>query len=328
MIANERTGDISIVVPCHNAVRTIAAALRSAEEQTLPAAEVIVVDDGSTDDSVAAVGASGVSVRLIRAERGGPGAARNRGIAAARGDWVAFLDADDRWKPDHLERIAALVGESGDDVYLAAAEHYSIRAQRIVSRSDTGPFTRPTGGLPPERYFPLYQRHGLLELSASAVRRSRLEEIGGFDEREELQGAEDLDLVLRAIAGRTWAYDPVPSSVYRCNNPASHSRSGGVRIAKLLAFERSREAHAIPAAALRTVARTSLSQAVSRGTRHEVADVRSQAWPHLTRRDRLIFSVACRLPLVYRLANRFRNRLRGPLYPPRQVVRGQGGGAP
>lgn len=93
----------SVVIPAYNAAGTIVAAIRSALAQTLPALEILVIDDGSTDDTEAAVRPFGERVRWIRQAHGGPGAARNRGVAEAQGEWVAFLDADDLWLPRKLE---------------------------------------------------------------------------------------------------------------------------------------------------------------------------------------------------------------------------------
>ena len=103
---------VSVVVPAYNAARCIARALQSALAQTEPDIEILVVDDASTDAtaSVAEAWAARDSrVRLLRAVRnGGPGLARNQGIAAARGEWIALLDADDAFLPRRLEHLAAL----------------------------------------------------------------------------------------------------------------------------------------------------------------------------------------------------------------------------
>jgi hypothetical protein len=93
---------ISVIIPCHNAAAFIADALRSVLAQTVPALEVLVIDDGSTDDSAKRAEAFGPPVRVMRQENRGVSAARNRGLDAARGDWVAFLDADDLWLPNKL----------------------------------------------------------------------------------------------------------------------------------------------------------------------------------------------------------------------------------
>lgn len=109
---------ISIVIPAYNAATTLPRALDSVFEQTCPALEVIVVDDGSsdgTDEVVAqytgrvAARTSRTEVRYLRQVNAGPSAARNRGVELARGDWIAFLDADDWYYPWRLARHAQLI---------------------------------------------------------------------------------------------------------------------------------------------------------------------------------------------------------------------------
>jgi glycosyltransferase involved in cell wall biosynthesis len=112
---------VTVVIPVHNGERFLAEAIESALGQTHRPVEVIVVDDGSTDGS-AAVAESYPEVRLIRAENGGPGAARNLGVAAARGDAVANLDADDLMVPERIERQLEAVA-AGADVVLSREEY-------------------------------------------------------------------------------------------------------------------------------------------------------------------------------------------------------------
>jgi glycosyltransferase involved in cell wall biosynthesis len=98
---------VSIVVPAYQAEASIAATLEQAGNQTYRPIEIVVVDDGSPDGTAAAAGAV-PGVRCIRQDNAGPSAARNTGIRAAKGDFIAFLDADDLWLPDKLERQMAL----------------------------------------------------------------------------------------------------------------------------------------------------------------------------------------------------------------------------
>jgi len=111
---------VSIIVPAFDAETFIAATLASAVAQTLHDIEIIVVDDVSRDrtsEIVAAAAARDSRIRLIRQQRnGGPSAARNTGIAAATGSWIALLDADDRYEPERLERMVACANRHGADL--------------------------------------------------------------------------------------------------------------------------------------------------------------------------------------------------------------------
>jgi len=98
------TPTISVVIPTYNYGCFICDAVDSTLRQTLPAAEVIVVDDGSTDDTGERLKSFGARVRYVRQENGGISVARNTGIKLSRGDWIALLDSDDIWHPQKLER--------------------------------------------------------------------------------------------------------------------------------------------------------------------------------------------------------------------------------
>ncbi|WP_432286852.1 glycosyltransferase family A protein [Aminobacter sp. BA135] len=94
----------SVVIPAWNAARTIAETLRSVAAQTVPPAEIIVVDDGSTDETEAVTRQSGVPVRYVRQDNSGPGSATTHGFALARAPFIATVDADDLWLGDKIER--------------------------------------------------------------------------------------------------------------------------------------------------------------------------------------------------------------------------------
>jgi Glycosyl transferase family 2 len=98
---------VSIVIPSYQARRWLAGAIESALAQTWPRCEVIVADDGSTDGTAAVARSFGQRVRLVTGPNVGPGGARNRGLAEAKGDWVQFLDADDVLLPRKVERCLA-----------------------------------------------------------------------------------------------------------------------------------------------------------------------------------------------------------------------------
>ncbi|MEM8668652.1 MAG: glycosyltransferase [Planctomycetota bacterium] len=103
---------VSVVIPCYNGRDFIAETLESVLSQTTAVNEILVVDDGSTDDSASIVESFGTPVRLLQQPNQGESVARNRGIEEASSDWIAFLDADDLWLPDKLEKQLAAVDDS------------------------------------------------------------------------------------------------------------------------------------------------------------------------------------------------------------------------
>ena len=120
---------ISVIIPVYNSDRFVAQAIHSILAQTLPPTEIIVVDDGSTDDTAAVVAglipAAAVPIRYVYQDNQGPAAARNRGIALATGDLVAFLDADDLWLPDKLRlQVAHLAAAPAADGVICHAEFF------------------------------------------------------------------------------------------------------------------------------------------------------------------------------------------------------------
>jgi len=94
---------ISVVMPCYNGAKFLRETLDSVRAQTYQAVETIIVDDGSTDESAAIAESYGPPVRVIRQPNQGESVARNRGMQEAKGEWIAFLDADDSWLPSKLE---------------------------------------------------------------------------------------------------------------------------------------------------------------------------------------------------------------------------------
>jgi glycosyltransferase involved in cell wall biosynthesis len=185
----ERPPTFSIVITAYQAAETIAAAVASALEQTHPAEEVVVVDDGSTDDLAGALAPFRDRIEVVSKPNGGGASARNAGAAAASAEFMAVLDADDRYHPRRLEAIAA-VASGRPDLDLITTD-----AQLIVDGEPRGRFSSDT---------PFAARDQREEILRScfvggwpAVRIARLDEIGGFD--EEMRIAYDWDCWLRLI---------------------------------------------------------------------------------------------------------------------------------
>jgi glycosyltransferase involved in cell wall biosynthesis len=122
---------ITVVIPCFNAGRFIADTITSAIHQTYPPDEVIVVDDGSTDESYHIAAAFGGRVRVIRQDNAGESGARNRGLDEAKGDWVALLDADDVWRPAKLARQVQALRMSTDLVCVHTGYYLFGATERV-----------------------------------------------------------------------------------------------------------------------------------------------------------------------------------------------------
>ena len=133
---------ISVVIPAYNAEQYVGRAIESVLKQTRPAEEVIVVDDGSTDGTAAAVEAYAPKVRLITQANEGASGARNTGIKAAQSEWIAFLDADDQWLPEklkvqmaHLRRNSDLVWTHGD-YFKSVSREMPLKPARDMNRAE------------------------------------------------------------------------------------------------------------------------------------------------------------------------------------------------
>jgi hypothetical protein len=198
----------SVVIPLHNKCEYIARAIDSALAQSLSPVEVLVIDDGSTDASAEVVRhCPDPRVRLIQQANAGPGAARNTGLQHARGDWVAFLDADDWWWPDHLAELALLRQEQAQARLLACA----------CLQVANGQMPQRDAALLPERrridYFAVASRDaGRVNSTCAAVRRFEALQIGGFSTSMRL--GEDLDFWCRMACRWPVAVSDKPTSVY------------------------------------------------------------------------------------------------------------------
>lgn len=193
---------VSVVIPAFNARGTLGDALDSVYAQSYAPIDVIVVDDGSTDGTGQWVAENYPAVTVERVANGGPSRARNRGIERAEGEWIAFLDADDRWHPDKIRRQMDVV-KTHPDVALVATD-WSRGAG--------------WGPMPAEVPVSLVSYRDLLVLnrfqtSTVIMRRDLARELGGFDAG--VDGAEDWDLWLRAARRAPVAKIDWPAVMYR-----------------------------------------------------------------------------------------------------------------
>ncbi len=169
---------ISVVIPAYQAAATLGRALASVRNQTVRPHEILVVDDGSEEDLVAAPGLEFGAIQLLRRENGGPAAARNDGLERVRGELVGFLDADDFWSTRALELLQA--------PFLAPDPPDVVQGRLI----DAWP--REAGLAAPSA-----PRHSF-NVGTALFRRSALRRVGGFDPA--LRSGEDVDLWVRLRA--------------------------------------------------------------------------------------------------------------------------------
>ena len=181
---------ISVVIPSYNCAALLPRAIESVLAQSRPADELIVVDDGSTDDTAAACGAFGSAVRYVQRPNGGLAAARNTGIAASTGDWFLFLDADDTLYSHALATLAATArtGEAG--------VVYGFVLQRRASPLETRLHSLPyAAGSPPQPAKAQFWWTAISTAGCALISRSLNEEAGGFDEN--FRQVEDCEYWLR-----------------------------------------------------------------------------------------------------------------------------------
>ncbi|MFH1184359.1 MAG: glycosyltransferase [Chloroflexota bacterium] len=182
---------VSVVIGAYNAAAWIGQTLESVLVQTCPVLEVLVVDDGSTDDTPAIVKSYGAKVQYLAEEhRGRPH--RNRGILASRGELVAFVDADDYWHPTKIEKQLSRLRSQGAEWVICDSEWLDVAGGRHTAR--VGAPVREGDIL--EHLF----LNNFIVASTPMVARRVLDEIGHFDETPEAAPVEDWDLWLRIAA--------------------------------------------------------------------------------------------------------------------------------
>ncbi len=215
---------VTVVVTCFNYGRYLDGCLRSVTDQTWRDLEVVVVDDGSTDDTaeVARRWLGDPRVRYVAQANSGQAKAKNLGVRQARGEFVAFLDADDLWHPAKLERQLPLFENPQVQVVYSRAWYIDEIGARIDFQP-LGEYLQPRRGFVAD----LLLFDNFIPFSSSVLRRSAFERVGGFD--ESLAMAIDWDLWLRLSLDGAFEYVDEALIAYRMGHPDQMSRSREVR---------------------------------------------------------------------------------------------------
>ena len=208
---------VSVIIPSHNRLTMLQEAVDSVWAQTFSALELLVVDDASTDDTWTWLQKQSRIRKLRLPHRQGPSAARNAGAAAARGRYLAFLDSDDLFLPDKLQRQVELLEARPDLPLCHANEIWRRNGKELRQR----PKHLKLGGAIFEHCLPMCR----ISPSAAVMRRRVFLELGGFD--EELEVAEDYELWLRVTASHEVGFVEEPLIIKRGGHPDQLSEKYG-----------------------------------------------------------------------------------------------------
>lgn len=217
------------MIPAYQAARYVQQALASVLAQDIQPAEIIVVDDGSTDGTAAIAQRVSTDITVIRQVNGGEASARNAGLRAAKSEWVAYLDADDRFLRGRLRAVSELV-EADPGLDLITADGYLEIAGDVVGTCYSPQWTFPASGHRAE----ILRRNFVL--GHVVARRDLLRDLGGFD--ESIKHTTDWDMWIRLVmAGRKIGFVDQRLSVYRLHGSSLSADRVGMALGGLATLE-------------------------------------------------------------------------------------------
>ncbi len=215
---------VSVIIPTFNRAHLLGATLESVRAQTFADYEIILVDDGSTDDTSAQFKNSRDPIRYLQTTHAGQGVARNFGMASARGEYIAFLDSDDLWHARFLEKMTAAL-EANQSVGLVYCDYATFDSSGIIAPAYLPPEHKLRGNI-----FPTLLESNFISTGALLIRRECFERVGGFDASLPLVEDWDLWLRLARLYGAQYVDEPLaqiridlshtsrnPEMIYRLN---------------------------------------------------------------------------------------------------------------
>ena len=214
---------VSVIIPTYNRSAILCETIHNVFQQTYSNFELIVVDDGSTDDTQTKLRHFGDRIRVVKQKNSGPAAARNHGVRVARGEIIAFQDSDDLWKPTKLVRqVRLLEANKSIPCCLCNIVLRTVNGKDYTSFEDSLVFPRNEEGIWLNVPEVLATRFVFFN-QAVAIRREAWEEVGGFD--ESLKYFEDYDLPMRLSFLGPWAFIREPLVTYGHLSPLRFSQA-------------------------------------------------------------------------------------------------------
>lgn len=211
---------LSIIIPLYNKEKEIKHTLDTLFNQSFSDFEVIIINDGSTDGSEEIIERyDNKKIRLFNQENSGAAAARNKGVELAQNEWVAFLDADDEWKSNYLEKIVAAIKEYPQAILIGTNYEILENGETIVLDY---PMVKKTTGIM-ENYFVSGREYTPLWTSAVVMKKDVFQELGGFP--TECKTCEDVDLWCKVALRGQIIYINEPLAVYNRGNTNMLSKS-------------------------------------------------------------------------------------------------------
>jgi teichuronic acid biosynthesis glycosyltransferase TuaG len=284
---------VSVIIPAYNAEAFLARAIRSVEAQSFRDFEIVVIDDGSTDGTAeVALGFS--SVRCVRGSHGGEAAARNRGLEEARGELVAFVDADDEWLPEKLARQVAFMESVGSS--FSYTDSYVIRGDR---RQRYSTLARPHRGQILAPLIDDWLDQAFITNNTVVASRALLQGVAGFESGLPTASNADYGLWLKLALRKTrFDYLDEPLALYHRGHPSDSSDSVTMVERHRLALQYFASTYDFPADAqeriARALARTHTTLAVEllkqRRFREAAPHLRRSSVRDLARKGRLFAS--------------------------------------
>jgi glycosyltransferase involved in cell wall biosynthesis len=225
---------VSVVIPSYNRGDYIVETIESVLQQSYDPIEIIVIDDGSKDNTREVVDRFLPRVRYVWQENAERGAARNHGLRLAKGEFIAFLDSDDLWLPEMVERcVAFLRANPGTDLVYTDAMQIDALARELRVLRAGPPSSNPTDRL---------LKSSFLSIGRHLVRTEAVRKIGGFREERELSGSEDWEMWVRLSLEARIGYLPVVTTKIRTHPGNTMTNAAGMERSMARAadlFERS-----------------------------------------------------------------------------------------